>query len=267
MNRDELKTPDSLFTFGEIDDFCKEWGWIHVTDFIKQTSWINDHKPPYIWSTYGQGQFLGIDGNKYMTWGTYRTQWIGDVKNDPAEKEEFRKFLKIIAGDYYWKGKREHYYFYDVLLRGGGPYDCYEIQKYEPKYVPNEEALKYHGKPYWNVVLWHMGVSYGRMWGYIHEDRKFGIITSNDEFWQNQKQKFVEESKEKKISVVKDDLKLIEFSDGHQIKRLNTNDLECNMKGWEFDEFVIDTADKLTEDQEKLIKSHKKYECVKITRI
>jgi hypothetical protein len=167
------KTPQSIFTFDEIDDFCKEWGWIHIKEFLEQTDWIGGHKPPYFWSTYGQGEFMGIDGNKYMTWGTYRTQWIGPIKTDPKDKEEFRKYLKIIAGDYYGPPKREHYYFYDVLLSGGEPYDCWwykkcEGLKYDETWEPTAEALKYHGQPHWNVVLHHMGVSNGKMWEYIN---------------------------------------------------------------------------------------------------
>lgn len=162
-NRDEYKTPDSIFTFGEIDDFCKEWGWIHVKEFIP---FLTDHKPPYFISTYGLGQFIGIDGNKYMTWNTYRTQWIGPVKTDPKDKEEFKKLLKVVAGNYYGPPKREHYYFYDVLLTGGEPYNCRWLTEFEPNYEPNEESLKDHGKPYWRVVLWHMGVSNGKMWEY-----------------------------------------------------------------------------------------------------
>ena len=162
------KTPDSIFTAREINDFCKEWGWIHVDTFIKQTSWIDDHKPPYIWCTYGVGQFLGVDGNKYMTWNTYRTQWIGEVRSTKG-KDELKKYLKSAAGDYYWKGKREHYYFYDVLLTGRGTYDCQWPKKFEPGYEPNEAALEYHGQPYYNVILHHMGVPHGKPWGYIED--------------------------------------------------------------------------------------------------
>ena len=170
-NRDELKTPNSIFTFGEIDDFCKEWDWIHVKEFLEQKDWIDGHKPPYFWSIYGQGQFLGVDGNKYMTWNTYRTEWIGHVKTDPINKEEFRKYLKKVAGDYYGPPKREHYYFYDVLLSGGGPYDCWwykkcEGLKYDETWEPNEYALKCHGDPYWKVTLHHLGVTDGEVWGY-----------------------------------------------------------------------------------------------------
>ena len=135
-----VKTPNSIFTFGEIDDFCKEWGWIHVKEFIEQKDWIGGHKPPYCWSCYGQGQFLGVDGNKYMTHNTYRMDWIGDIKNDSKNKEEFRKILKRIAGDYYGQPKREQYYFYDVELLGE--------------------------QPSWKVILWHMSVSNGKMWEY-----------------------------------------------------------------------------------------------------
>lgn len=166
MNRDEYKTPDSIFTFGEIDDFCKEWGWIHVKEFIKQTDWIDGHKSPYFWSCYGQGQFEGVDGKKYMTGNTMRSIWIGPVKTDKQNKEEFKKNLKYIAGDYYGPPKREYYYFYDVLLHGGGPYDCWWPKKYEPNYEPSEYALKCHGQPSYHVVLWHMGVSNGKMWDY-----------------------------------------------------------------------------------------------------
>ena len=165
--KDFYKTPKSIFTFGEIDDFCKEWGWIHIKKFIKQTQWLCDHKSPYCWSTYGQGQFEGIDGNKYMTWGTYRTQWIGSIKTDPKNKEEFKGYLKKIAGDYYGPPKREHYYFYDVLFTGGDPYNAWWMKEFDPKFEPNEYGLKSHGQPYWNVTLWHLGVTDGKEWKYV----------------------------------------------------------------------------------------------------
>lgn len=165
MTRTEYKTPDSIFTFGEIDDFCKEWGWIHITEFIKQTDWIDEHKPPYHWSCYGQGQFLGVDGNKYLTHNTYRTQWIGDIKNDLKNKEEFKHVLKKVAGDYYGK-HREHYYFYTVEVLGGEPFNCYWMKEFEPNYEPNETDKQLHGLPNWKVILWHMGVTNGEPWGY-----------------------------------------------------------------------------------------------------
>lgn len=164
------KTPDSVFTFDEIDEFCNEWGWIHIKEFVP-AGW-EGHKPPYYWSTYGQGKFIGVDGKDYMTFGTYRTQWIGPVKTDAKDKAEFRKFLKVIAGDYYWKGKREHYYFYDVLLTGGDPYNCRWMKEYKPDFEPRKEDLKYHGQPHWKVVLYHMGVTDGKMWGYLKDREK-----------------------------------------------------------------------------------------------
>ena len=156
------KTDHSIFTVDEIDAFCNEWGWLHVKEFVKNPNW-NDHKPPYIWGCAGIGEFFGIDGNKYMTHNTFRSNWIGDVKNDPINKLEFKEHLKHIAGDYYGKN-REHYYFYDVFLTGGGPFDCHELEKYGCK--PNVYALESHGKPFYNITLSHMGVTNGKMWGY-----------------------------------------------------------------------------------------------------
>jgi hypothetical protein len=175
MNRDEYKTPDSIFTFGEIDDFCKEWGWIHVKEFIP---FFKDHKPPYFISCYGVGQFIGIDGNKYTTHNTFRTMdwWV--PHDDEKRKTEFKKFLKIIAGDYYGPPSREYYYFYDVLMPGYDyeVFDAWRVKKDIEEGIvtsvpgdtgePNEYALEHHGQKLYKVVLYHMGVSNGKMWGY-----------------------------------------------------------------------------------------------------
>lgn len=160
----EYKTPYSVFTIDEIDEFCNEWGWIHVKEFIKNKN-NPDHEYPYYIGALGCGRFQGVDGNEYMIHNTFRSTWIGDIKNDPANKSEFKTFLKSIAGDYYGR-RREHYYFYDVMLIGGDPYDCYEFKKFDKDYEPNEYALNYHGKPHYGVTLLHMGVSHGKMWVY-----------------------------------------------------------------------------------------------------
>lgn len=81
-------------------------------------------------------------------------------------KNEFKNCLKHIAGDYYGPPKREYYYFYDVLFTGGAPYDCYWMREFQPDYIPDEQELKCHGQPHWKVVIWHMGVSNGKMWEY-----------------------------------------------------------------------------------------------------
>ena len=165
-NRNVYKTPESLFTFGEIDDFCKEWGWHHVKEFIPS---LNAHNSPYFWSNYGQGKFIGIDGNEYMTYGTFRGPWIGCVKTDITARNEFKSYLKEVAGDYYGRN-REDYYFYDVTIRGGGPYDCYWHtafdRQFDPTSSPSAEELKLHGQPYYTIALWHLGVSHGKSWGY-----------------------------------------------------------------------------------------------------
>jgi hypothetical protein len=161
-----LKTPNSIFTFDEIDAFCNQWGWIHVKEFVPPIGWLKPLKPPYFWSTYGHGEFIGVDGNRYMTHGTFRSTWIGDVKNNPQNKEEFKNYLKSIAGDYYGR-KREHYYFYDVLLTGGEPYDAWWMTKRYLKPIPTKEDIeKYHGQPNWNVVICHMATTNGKMWEY-----------------------------------------------------------------------------------------------------
>ena len=172
--RDEYKTPDSIFTFGEIDDFCKEWGWIHVKEFIPS---YQEHQPPYFICQYGIGKFIGVDGNEYQTWNTYRTtDWI--IPRDNKErKEEFKKTLKKIAGDYYGPPKREYYYFYDVLmpLYDYEIFDAWRIKRDIEEGTltsisgdtgePNEYALEHHGQKLYKVILYHMGVSNGKMWG------------------------------------------------------------------------------------------------------
>jgi hypothetical protein len=163
MDNNNYKTSHSIFTFEEIDAFCNEWGWIHVKEFVKNETW-KEHAAPYIWGSEGCGEFIGIDGNKYMTCTTYRFDWIGDIKNDAANKLEFREHLKRIAGDYYGEN-RDHYYFYDVMLTGDGPYDCYAIKEVLKDYEPNEYALAAHGKPHYTVILAHLGVTNGKSWG------------------------------------------------------------------------------------------------------
>ena len=74
--------------------------------------------------------------------------------------------MKKIAGDYYGRN-REHYYFYDVLFDGGGPYNAWWMKEFDSKFEPNEYGLKSHGQPYWNVTLWHLGVTGGKEWAYV----------------------------------------------------------------------------------------------------
>jgi hypothetical protein len=105
---------------------------------------------------------MGIDGNVYRTHITPKSIWVGDIKNDKINKEEFKNYLKDIAGDRYGKN-REHYYFYDVLLTESGIYDC-EAKEFDKIYKPNEYSRELHGKPYYNILLSHVGVSYGKMW-------------------------------------------------------------------------------------------------------
>jgi hypothetical protein len=76
--------------------------------------------------------------------------------------------LKKIAGDYYWKGKREHYYFYDVLFPRNGYHVHDAYHEWDGKEItPNQASIEDHGKKFYKVILYHMGVSHGKMWGYI----------------------------------------------------------------------------------------------------
>lgn len=155
------KTKHSVFTVNEIEEFCNEWKWIHVREFMKQSN----HKYPYymhLEGLEGIGEFMGIDGNVYRTHITLKSIWVGDIKNDKINKEEFKNYLKDIAGDRYGKN-REHYYFYDVLLTESGIYDC-EAKEFDKNYEPNEYSRELHGKPYYNILLSHVGVSNGKMW-------------------------------------------------------------------------------------------------------
>lgn len=143
-NGNGYKTSHSVFTTYEIEDFCNEFNWIHVREFIKQEWLYENHEYPYYVGTEGCGTFRGIDGIKYNTNIRFKPNWIGDIN-----KAEFKTFLKSIAGDY--GSNTEHYYFYDVKLMAVNPHDC-------------------HGKSSYNVILCDMGVSNGKMMGYKNKE-------------------------------------------------------------------------------------------------
>jgi hypothetical protein len=161
------KTTDSIFTVREIEMFCREWGWHHVEHHTKSYAGLM----PQNWVCQaGIGRFIGVDGNEYWTHNTFRTQYDRISPYGEKAKEDFKKFLKTIAGDYYFKGKREHYYFYDVLMPPGDyVHDAYHEWNGKEVKTPSKESLESHGKKYGKVILYHMGVSHGKMWGYIKD--------------------------------------------------------------------------------------------------
>lgn len=157
-----FKTLDSIYTVREIEMMCREWGWIHVESFIRRYEDGNDQN----WICQaGVGYFIGIDGNEYCTDNTYRTQWTRINLYNKKEKDEFKPILKRIAGDYYGK-HREHYYFYDVLMpqQDYYTYDAYKNWDGSAIENPSKESLEWHGKLIHNIILYHMGVSHGKMW-------------------------------------------------------------------------------------------------------
>lgn len=159
-----FKTQDSVFTVREIEMMCREWGWIHVENFVP---FFKDHQPPYFICREGVGKFVGVDGNNYHMWVTFRTQWYSVSPYHPHEKREFKTFLKKIAGDYYGRN-REHYYFYDVLMPRDQYYvhDAYkDIATGEKIENPSKESMEVHGKRFHNVYLHHLGVTDGKSWG------------------------------------------------------------------------------------------------------
>jgi len=162
------KTVDSVFTVREIEMMCREWGWHHVEKFHKKYDYFDT--PQHWVCQAGVGAFTGVDGNEYMTQNTFRTTWYETHPYDRKAKEKFKPFLKKIAGDYYWKGKREHYYFYDVLFPRNQYYvhDAYHDWDGKDIKDPSPESIEWHGKKIYNVILYHMGVTNGKMWSYIN---------------------------------------------------------------------------------------------------
>lgn len=163
------KTADSIFTQREIEMMCREWGWIHVEKFHKK---YGDH--PHHWICQaGVGYFTGIDGNEYATQNTFRTMWYETNPYDTKAKEEFKPFLKSIAGDYYGR-YRDHYYFYDVILpkEQYHVYDAYKYVLTGRRDWYSVDGIEDHGKKIYRVILFHMGVSHGKMWAYNRSDEE-----------------------------------------------------------------------------------------------